>query len=190
MHNSTSGLLSQRITIYEDISKSFQTDINSNNNKHSLRSNTKGYGDKIHQTDSQNSNTTAPSGRELYHLQFLLQTASPKTSGYSLILSADWQYYSTLATCLAQLQSDRRRLKVGDRLVKELEALSKIMGEVHSLSKVSHTYSCYCVLEQFPSLANSEFFDLTFCLLMLVSPPFQQMLLVRWTVGYGFEPTL
>jgi hypothetical protein len=36
-----------------------------NNNKHLLRSNTKGYGSKTHQADSQNSDTTAPSGREL-----------------------------------------------------------------------------------------------------------------------------
>jgi hypothetical protein len=46
------------------------------NNKCSLRSNTKGYGDKTH--DSQNSNTTALSDRELYHLQFSLQEASPE----------------------------------------------------------------------------------------------------------------
>jgi hypothetical protein len=45
---------------------------NNNNNKHSLRSNTKGYGDKTHYIKSQNSDTTAPSGRELYHLQFSL----------------------------------------------------------------------------------------------------------------------
>jgi hypothetical protein len=32
-----------------------------NNNKHSLRSNTKGYGSKTHYSDSQNSDTTAPS---------------------------------------------------------------------------------------------------------------------------------
>jgi hypothetical protein len=32
-----------------------------------VRSNKKGHGGKIHQTDSQNSDTTAPSGRELYH---------------------------------------------------------------------------------------------------------------------------
>jgi hypothetical protein len=55
------------------------------NNKHSLRSNTKGYGGKTHQTDSQNSDTTAPSGRELYHLQFSLQGASPESFGYSLV---------------------------------------------------------------------------------------------------------
>jgi hypothetical protein len=53
-----------------------------NNNKHSLRSSTKGYGCKTHYTDSQNSDTTAPSGRELYHLQFSLQAASPETFGY------------------------------------------------------------------------------------------------------------
>jgi hypothetical protein len=39
------------------------------NNKHLLRSNTNGYGGKTHYADSQNSDTTAPSGRELYHLQ-------------------------------------------------------------------------------------------------------------------------
>jgi hypothetical protein len=37
-------------------------------------------------TDSQNSDTTATSGRELYHLQFSLQAASPETFGYTLIL--------------------------------------------------------------------------------------------------------
>jgi hypothetical protein len=55
-----------------------------NNNKHSLGSNTKRYGGKTHYTDSQNTDTTAPSGRELYHLQFSLQGASPETFGYIL----------------------------------------------------------------------------------------------------------
>jgi hypothetical protein len=55
------------------------------NNKHSLRSNTKGYGGKTHWTDSQNSDTTAPDGRELYHLQFSLQAASPETFEYTLV---------------------------------------------------------------------------------------------------------
>jgi hypothetical protein len=49
------------------------------NNKHTLRSNTKGYGGKTHYTDSQNSDTTACRGRELYHLQLSLQAASPET---------------------------------------------------------------------------------------------------------------
>jgi len=44
-----------------------------------LRSNTKVY-------DSQNSDTTAPSGRELYHVQFSLPAASPETFGYTLVL--------------------------------------------------------------------------------------------------------
>jgi hypothetical protein len=57
-----------------------------NNNKHSLRSNTKDYGGKTHYTDSQSRDTTAPSGRELYHLQFSLQ-ASPETFGYDLVHS-------------------------------------------------------------------------------------------------------
>jgi len=34
---------------------------------------------------TQNSNTTAPSGRALHHLQFSLQEASPGTFGYTLI---------------------------------------------------------------------------------------------------------
>jgi hypothetical protein len=58
---------------------------NNNNNKHSLRSNTKGYVSKTHYTDSQNSDTTSPSGRELYHLHFSLQAASPETFGYTLV---------------------------------------------------------------------------------------------------------
>jgi len=38
---------------------------NSNNNRHSLKSSTKGCGGKTHYTDSQNSATIALSGREL-----------------------------------------------------------------------------------------------------------------------------
>jgi hypothetical protein len=56
-----------------------------NKSKHSLRSNIKGYGGKTHYADSQKSNTTAPSGRELYHLQFSLQAVSPETFGYTLV---------------------------------------------------------------------------------------------------------
>jgi len=59
-----------------------------NSNNHSLRSNTKGYDGKTHQTDSQNSDTTALSDRELYHLQFSLQAASPETFGYTLVCSS------------------------------------------------------------------------------------------------------
>jgi hypothetical protein len=55
------------------------------NNKHSLRSNTKGYGGKTQQTDSQNSDTTEPNSRELYHLQFSFQAASPETFEYTLV---------------------------------------------------------------------------------------------------------
>jgi hypothetical protein len=55
------------------------------NNKHSLRGNTEGYSGKTHQTDSQNSDTTVPSGREMYHLQFSLQAGSPETLGYTLV---------------------------------------------------------------------------------------------------------
>jgi len=40
---------------------------------------------KLTRLNSQNSDTTAPSGRELFHLQFLLQPASPETFGYALV---------------------------------------------------------------------------------------------------------
>jgi hypothetical protein len=53
------------------------------------RSNTKDYGGKTHQTDSQNSDTTAPNGRELYHLQFSLQAVSPEIYGYILVYYSD-----------------------------------------------------------------------------------------------------
>jgi hypothetical protein len=43
------------------------------------------HGGRTHWTDSQNSDTTAPGGRELYHLQFSLHAASPETSGYTLV---------------------------------------------------------------------------------------------------------
>jgi hypothetical protein len=71
--------------VYPKVSRLSHNKIN-NNNKHSLRSNTKVYGNKTHYSDSQNSVTTAPSDRELYHLLFSLQTVSTDTFGYTLIL--------------------------------------------------------------------------------------------------------
>jgi len=53
-----------------------------------LRSNILGYGGKTHYTDLQDSDTTAPSGTELYYLQFSLQAASPETFGYIFVLSS------------------------------------------------------------------------------------------------------
>jgi len=52
-----------------------------------------------------------------------------------------------------------------------------------------YTYSGYCILEQFTGFANGELLGLAFCLLTLVSPPFQQTFLVSWTVGDAFELT-
>jgi hypothetical protein len=45
----------------------------------------------------QDSDTTAPSGRELYHLHFSLQAASPETFGYTLVASEEhhWLYTNT-----------------------------------------------------------------------------------------------
>jgi hypothetical protein len=68
-----------------------------NNNKHSLRSNKKGYGGETHYTDSQKSDTTEPSGSELYHLQFSLQAVSPVTFGYTLVcplFAVVFRYYT------------------------------------------------------------------------------------------------
>jgi hypothetical protein len=80
--------------IYEGESKSFRTE--NNNNKHTLRSNTKGYGGRTHRTDSQNSDTTAPSGRDIYYMQFSLQAASPETVGYTLIFEHRSKFICTL----------------------------------------------------------------------------------------------
>jgi len=48
--------------VYPKVSRLSHNKIYTYNNKHMLRSNTKGYGDKTHYTDSQNSDTTARSG--------------------------------------------------------------------------------------------------------------------------------
>jgi hypothetical protein len=52
-----------------------------------MRSIIKGYDGKTEYTDSQNSDTTALSSRELYHLHFSLQVASPEAFGYTLLHS-------------------------------------------------------------------------------------------------------
>jgi hypothetical protein len=72
-----------RLRVYPKVSGLSHNEIN--NNKHSLRSNTKSYDGKTHYNDSQNSNTTAPYGRELYHLQISLQAASPETFGCTVV---------------------------------------------------------------------------------------------------------
>jgi hypothetical protein len=71
--------------VYPKVSVLSHYEIYAYKNKHLLRSNTKGYGGITHYTDSQNSDTAAPSGKELYHLQFSLQAASPETFGYTLV---------------------------------------------------------------------------------------------------------
>jgi hypothetical protein len=63
-------------------------EIHAYNNKHSLRNNIKGYGDKTHYIDTHNTDATAPSGSEMYHLQFSRQAASTETFGYTLVSSA------------------------------------------------------------------------------------------------------
>jgi hypothetical protein len=72
--------------VYPKVTGLSHKEIN-DNDKHSFRSKIKGYDDKTHYTDSQNSDTTASSGRELYHLQFRLQATSPETFGYTIVES-------------------------------------------------------------------------------------------------------
>jgi len=61
-----------------------------------LGSNTKGYGVKTHYIDSQNTDITPSSGRELYYLYFSLQEASPETFGYTLVRTKFSQYFLPL----------------------------------------------------------------------------------------------
>jgi len=55
-------VIEENMRTYPKVSGLNHNEIN-NNNKHSLRCNTKGCGGKTHYTDSQNSNTTTFSGR-------------------------------------------------------------------------------------------------------------------------------
>jgi hypothetical protein len=78
--------MSNNITrVYPKVSGLSHNEVYGYNNKHSLRSNKKGYDGKTHQTDLQNSDITARSGRELCHLQFSFQAISPETSGYTVV---------------------------------------------------------------------------------------------------------
>jgi hypothetical protein len=63
-----------------------------------LRTNTKRYGGKTHYSDSQNSDTTTPTSRDMYNLQFSLQEASPETFGYTLLHETLSVINSTLLT--------------------------------------------------------------------------------------------
>jgi hypothetical protein len=55
--------------------------LNMQNNKHPLRSNAEGYGGTTCWTDSEYSDTTAPSG-SLYYLPFLVLVVTLGTFGY------------------------------------------------------------------------------------------------------------
>jgi hypothetical protein len=80
--------------VYPKVSGPSHNEIYAYNNKHSLRSNIKGYGGKTHYTDTQNTDTTAPSGIELSHLQFSLQAASPDTYVYILVQADGYDFHS------------------------------------------------------------------------------------------------
>jgi hypothetical protein len=51
---------------------------------------------KLTRLTHKNSDTNGPSGRELYHLQFLLQAASPETFGYTLVYPTWTHMYTPL----------------------------------------------------------------------------------------------
>jgi hypothetical protein len=63
---------------YEDVSKSIQTESITKYTRLPMAAKLTGL--------TQNSDTTAPSGIELYHVQFSLQAASPETFGYTLLI--------------------------------------------------------------------------------------------------------
>jgi hypothetical protein len=73
----------QAFLSYEGVYKSFRTEsitiYTSTFDTTRCDATQEGYGGKTHWTDSKNSDTTAPSGRELCYLQFSLQAASPET---------------------------------------------------------------------------------------------------------------
>jgi hypothetical protein len=98
--------------VYPKDSGLSHNEIYAYNNKHSLRSNTKGYGGKTHYTDSQNSDTTTPSGRDLYDLQFSLQAASSETFGYTLVQAYSVQYRMQVVIALTKFHS--RKFNVRD----------------------------------------------------------------------------
>jgi hypothetical protein len=68
-------------------------EINNNNNKHSLRSGTRGCRGRTHWTDSQGGDAIASGGEEPGHLQFSLRAASPETFGYTLVFTLLWESY-------------------------------------------------------------------------------------------------
>jgi hypothetical protein len=84
----TASSLCYQTHIWECIQKFpdwVDNEIYAYNNKNSWEATQKVMAGKKNYTDSQNSDTTASSGRELYHLQFSLQAASPETFGYTLV---------------------------------------------------------------------------------------------------------
>jgi hypothetical protein len=71
-----------------------------------------GYRGNTYYTELQNSDATAHNGRELYHLQFSLQEASPETFGYAIV-----QCILNYITALSYVLDDRwfesqRELKI------------------------------------------------------------------------------
>jgi hypothetical protein len=95
------------------------------NNKHLLRSNTNVYGGKTHQTGSQNSDTTAPIGRELYRLEFSLEAASPETFGYTLVHNTEVCHFWT--------ERVARRTSASILALPNSETCQEFMGNVRTV---------------------------------------------------------
>jgi hypothetical protein len=111
------------------------------NNKHSLRSNTNGYGGKTLQTDSQNRDISAPSGRELYHLQFSLQAARAETFGYTLV-------YSDHKGMGGSIDHPSRALQGYMHIFDPISQVTISIGSLHPTESLSAGYLCrripYC----------------------------------------------
>jgi hypothetical protein len=106
--------------VYPKVSGLSHNEIYAYNNKHLLRSNTtKGYGGKTHKTDSQNSETTAPSGRELYRLQFSLPGG--KSGKF-------WIYPRIYSTLSALYSSYEEVLPLGGKVWLQSEADHSLLG--------------------------------------------------------------
>jgi hypothetical protein len=86
-----------------------------------------GYGGKTHRNDSQNCDTTAYSGRELFHLQFSQQVASPEAFGYTLLSQNLTMLLSNyIKTAKASV------LRLGSLKVKCTKSIEMINSELHN----------------------------------------------------------
>jgi hypothetical protein len=77
------------LNLYEGVSKRFRTESITKYRLTTINTRREAtlrvMAAKLTELTHKNSDTIAPNGKELYHLQFSLQAASPETSGYNLV---------------------------------------------------------------------------------------------------------